>query len=410
VVRKEKKTMVASCKSRTHIEEHGTCCTVVKGLWEHDAGLVPVEVKSTGACRGEIEIQLHDRVPVDPAPFFVPVDIPSSLIKDPDLVDRLGLPRETNKILLKPQVSCIGEHHQLRLDRVATLWGPWCSRKVELQKEVTADGHESRVSGEEYGIFPVDDSNFVDLWILYEWWSITWRGGTRFHCTFEHMTAKYALASGKKFMNKRLWYAACYKFVRSLEFMRHTLDKSVDLCAICQKRTPFSICMDAQTLVCDKRLLHPSVLAEELPHGDEVDVEEKDHGICFPDCEADIQDEDGERDYRLDHDLKLSVNARCLQQHLHNADGFPLHWSVRKPLSQVQQTNLQKLGNWAKSFARKVRLPPLTEADMTTLYCPPSREAMRCPLLDQEVRREVTGVCCWGWQGAGNGLVAGVAI
>ncbi len=354
--------MQATCKSGAHPEEHTACCTLVQSLWANEAIPVPVEARPSGRAP---EFALQDRQPVEPASFYVPVDINARYLKDPDFVDRERINRAEQHITLSPrgQVDREETGGVLEHDRMVTVWGPWCSRKVRLLQSSNGD----KVSGEEYGLFPVDDRNFVELWILYEWWGITWRGGTRLHCMFEHMNAKYAIASGQKFMNKRLWYAACHKFVRSLQFMERTVDPAIDLCNICQQMTPFSITMDGQMLSSDKRLLHPAVLAAEMPHGDEVGVEDADHCICFPDDQADVLDVGETPSYDLDHNLPLSILSRCLQQHLYNADGGPMDVFERRPFSQAQKQILQKLGNWGKSFCRKLRLDPLPDNEVAAL-------------------------------------------
>ncbi len=386
-VAKRNNKHVATCKSGAHPEEHTACCKIVCDVWRENSTLVPVTERT---IRGqEAVVELHDRQPVEPAPFWIPADIPADYVKDPDFVDRHGIDRHNSNIVLKP-LSQGYDDSTLVTDRSVTVWGPWCSRTVELRK--SQDG-QHEVSGEEYGLFPVDTRNFVEMWILYEWWSLTWRGGTRLHCLFEHMTAKYSIASAQKFMNKRLWYAACYKFVSSLDFMRLTVDKKYDWCDICQNMTPFSICMDGCVLSCDKRKLHPEVLTAESTHADEFGVENADHCICFPDAEADILQGDEARDTSLDHTLPLSILSRCFQQHLSGDDGSRLNEFTRNPFSPAQKATMQKLGNWAKSFAKHNRLPALTSGDMESLCVPPT-------VHDVEVggRRGVFGVCgdaCW---------------
>eukprot|EP00961_Rhodomonas_salina_P232781 3145070-Rhodomonas_salina.1 len=178
------------------------------------------------------------------------------------------------------------------------------------------------------------------------------------------MEEQYNTAGVSRFMNRRVWYAACYKFVRSLDFMEQIVDERYDLCNICQYGVPFAVVMDGLVLSCNKQKLSASLINHEQPHGDEDTT--CDH--CVQDA-GDDDDENGgaAETHVLDHDLKLSINARNLQQHLKDAENHPLHYSTRKPFTKIMRDGMKQLAEYCKSFAKRTKSMNISSERLSTM-------------------------------------------
>ena len=254
------------------------------------------------------------------------------------------------------------------LQRKCTLWGPWRAQQLLIFGEVGTEP----ITGEEYGLFPVDDANFVEMSLMYEWWSFTAKSGCRLHCMLDHLRERYSVM-GNKCMNGRFWYAACYKFVRSFDIMEKIIDDQYDLCSVCGHNTPFSICMDGCVISCDKRKLTKDLLAHEETHGDEmpqgaVGKEDCDHCFNLPDGVEETADHTGSADDRcMDHDLKLSINARSLQQTLVGKNEVGLAYDTQLPWSSTQRDVLRELSEWAMSLNKRNKNPPVTQQTMQSM-------------------------------------------
>ena len=376
--------MIATCKSSSDYVEHTECCKTVQSVW--DTLELPVELRDG---KETAKMYVHEEAPVVPAEFVVPSERPANTILYPSFVERHRLAADpiTKHIALYPAAAAGAAatvEKQCFHDRSATVWGQWGVQSVQLHTCMDdTSGQRAHVTGQEYGIFPINTVNFVDISVMYDWWSLTRRSGMRLHCMYEYVRDKYETmaplmgrnktGAGRSggFMNKRLWYTACYKFVASLDIMEHTLDPQVDLCVYCGTDTPFSICMDGCCIPCDKRKLTEKLLKQEKPHGDEEECGFcQDHGLNIPDGVEEQEDSDNLGQKPMDHSLPLSINARNLQQHLFHANGNELHWSTKDPFTVPQRAELKQLAAFAKSFSKKNPSVTLTDAQMTSLLTP----------------------------------------
>ena len=323
-----------------------------------------VEHRNTLAWR--VKGAADKRAEVEPAEFEVPVCCPKDYICKPLLPDRVAdLDINSSTFMLYPLDTI--DKAKCTIQRTCTLWGPW---RAHILKLFGPAGH--RITGEEYGLFPVDEKNFIEMSLLYEWWSLTEKSGMRLHCMLDHLRDRYS-EMGHKCMNGRLWYAGCYKFVRSFDIMKQTVDDRYDLCSVCGRKTPFSICMDGCVISCDKRKLTKELLAHEETHGDEVaeetvDNEGCDHCINLPDGTEETEDHTGQANSRsVDHDLPLSINARNLQQTLVDGQGQRLPYVTQLPWSSTQRDALQELSEWAMSLSKRHPNPAVTLQTMQSM-------------------------------------------
>ena len=362
---------VATCKSAQHFGANSACCAIVKDLWGTMPNTVDVEHRNTLAWRIKGDAEM--RAEVQPAAFVVPVCCPKLYISKPLLKDRVAatvVEGSNSSIVSVYPLHIVEQADRTRcvLQRKCTLWGPWRAQQLLIFGEVGTEP----ITGEEYGLFPVDDANFVEMSLMYEWWSFTEKSGCRLHCMLDHLRERYSVM-GNKCMNGRLWYAACYKFVRSFDIMEKIIDDQYDLCSVCGHNTPFSICMDGCVISCDKRKLTKDLLAHEETHGDEmpqgaVGKEDCDHCFNLPDGVEETADHTGSADDRcMDHDLKLSINARSLQQTLVGKHEVVLAYDTQLPWSSTQRDVLRELSEWAMSLNKHNKNPPVTQQTMQSM-------------------------------------------
>ena len=173
------KVLTVTCKTSSDFVEHTECCEIAKSVW--DADLCPVSLRSSvGMIR---KVTIHEDAPVEPAEFVVPSKQPLNTLIFSSFVERLKVVVDTtnSRYALRP-LGCTGLHSTDNVFRKATVWGPTSAAAVNVYAGVT---------GEEYGIFPVNPTNFVDMSIMYDWWSLTQKSGMRLHCMYEHLSERY---------------------------------------------------------------------------------------------------------------------------------------------------------------------------------------------------------------------------
>ena len=247
-------------------------------------------------------------------------------------------------------------------DRKATVWGPWRSRRIVLKKAISRAGIETRITGEEFGLFPVDAHNFVEMSVMYAWWSLSEKSGMKIHCLYDHMNEQYTTAGVSRFMNRRLWYTVCYKFVRSFDFMEKIIDERYDMCNICKDGVPWAVVMDGLVLSCNKQKLTQQLIDHERQHGDEAACDE-----CVEVADDGDDEEEDAGTHVLDHQLKLSINARNLQQHLRDEESQPLHYTTRNPFTTTMRDAMKAQAEYCKSFAKKTKSVNISEARLNTM-------------------------------------------
>ena len=213
----------------------------------------------------------------------------------------------------------------------ARVWG-WnhCDRIqcVNLRSGSGSKRNYVQYSGKDLHLMAVTRTDYVDLALLYHWWSLLLEGGyvhtNAYHAflkkRYRQLQASYANV-GHAFMSEAMWYDATWAFVESLEIVDTPIDPALDSCVLCGiGQCRVGICYGCAATMNKKNL----------------------HGVLRPPSENLIQ---------VGHNERLQQLARRLQCRLDDANGKKFPHSTKLNFSKQQRSAMLKLGVWAKASA-----------------------------------------------------------
>ena len=298
---------------------------------------------------------------------------PKVLISTPDWKERRadwagrGNDTRVGTFHLRPSVS--GANWTFEDGTTATVWGRYERDTVRMQFAVHGDADQANKEfgaddEEETLLFRLNSKNMIDLSVMYDWWSLYRRSGMRINYYYEELKDRYR-AFQHKFMNRRLWYSACWTFMARLKSMADPApDPISDACNRgCTPGQEEIVVMDGTAVN-----LSTDMLTESAKALDTFDF------ILPPDGAEEVTHQHD----ALSHNVKLSINFRSLQQHLDNPDGSgELPHDTAKPFSDRQRPVMQQLGLWFAG-ARCAKKPSDRRMEDLCAPSPPSLHSSFC--------------------------------
>ena len=259
--------------------------------------------------------------------------------------------RENDEALRRPRSDWTEEHIEARV------WG-WnhCERIQCVNLHLPGSKRNYvQYSGKDLHLMAVSRTHYVDLALLYYWWSLLLEGGyvhtNAYHAflkkRYRQLQASYE-ADGHAFMSEAMWYDATWAFVESLEIVDTPVNPALDSCVLCGIGQCRVVICDGCAATMNKKNLH---------------------GALRPPSENLIQ---------VGHNERLQQLARRLQCRLDNGSGKKFPHSTKLNFSKQQRSAMLKLGVWAKASANNNDLE-LEENIVEQMSAP---TLSHCPSLD----------------------------